>query len=166
MARGDAGGRVRRSAVPQLRIVGAEAEVIADPANTSATARLAPKAPAAPDDLPEAGRELFDRLAADLDAAGLITAVDGPLLALAVRAYLHAGEASDVLLSEGPLGTGSMGQPVAHPASQVFVAQSRAYLEAGRALGLSLAARARITVPSTGEATDDGNPFSGASTTG
>lgn len=165
MARGDAGGRVRRSAVPKLRLVDGETELVADPANTSATRLLSPKAPEAPDDLPEAGRALWDQLVAELDGAGLLAACDQPTLHLAVRAYLHALDASDTLLSEGPLSTGSMGQPVANPAGQAFRSHAATFMDYARALGLSLASRARITVPAPApDALDAGNPFRGPAT--
>lgn len=158
MAQGEGGGRIRRAAVPQLRIVGGTEEHQLP--NPTATGRVRPSAPLAPADLPEAGRELFHALAAELDAAGLVAQVDAPMLALAIRAYLLAVEASDEVLRDGSVSTGSMGQPVSHPGLAAFAQQAKVFADLGRSLGLSFGSRARIPVPEApADVLDRGSPF-------
>lgn len=156
-------GPVKRKAAPKLRIVGlGESELQAEQDNDTATALVKPGKPVAPQGMSAQGAELWESLADRLDDAGLLSPVDGPALDLAVRAYLVAVDASDLVLQEGATSTGSMGQAVAHPGVAAFAKATSVYLEASKQLGLTFAARARITVTRGDDAgTDDSNPFAG-----
>ena len=109
--------------------------------------------------MPEALSTLWDATVDALDEAGLITAVDGPTLELALRHYLAAVAASDDLLESGStLHDDKNERDMKNPASQVFRDHSTAYLEFAKQLGLSFVARARVTMAK-GDADEDGNPF-------
>lgn len=139
---------------PKLRLVTDKT-----PDGSSANALVRPTAPEIPADLPESLRPLWSHLVGELDGAGLISAVDGPTLELALRHYAAAVAASDELLEHGSTMYDSKNErEMKNPASQVFRDHSTAFLEFAKQLGLSFTARARTTV--TKEA-DDGssNPF-------
>lgn len=139
---------------PKLRLVSDKT-----PDESSAHSKVRLSAPEMPADLPESLHELWTRLVDELDSAGLISAVDGPTLELALRHYAAAVAASDDLLSNGATAYDEKNErTMKNPASQVFRDHSTAFLEFAKQLGLSFTARARTTVAK--EADDGaGNPF-------
>lgn len=139
---------------PKLRLVSDKT-----PDESSANSKVRPSAPEMSADLPESLHELWTQLVDELDTAGLISAVDGPTLELALRHYAAAVAASDDLLENGATAYDEKNQrTMKNPASQVFRDHSTAFLEFAKQLGLSFTARARTTVAK--EADDGaGNPF-------
>lgn len=120
-----------------------------------------PGRPPRPEKLPKALHELWDQLVDDLDAAGMLAAVDGPALELALRHYAAAVKASNTLAA----GSITVADPVhggrkKNPAEAVFRAQSAAFLAYAQQLGMTFVSRARSPMsredPAGGEAT---NPF-------
>ena len=77
---------------PTLRIVSHKTTE-----DTSANSKVRPTAPEMPTDLPESLHALWTQLVDELDDAGLISAVDGPTLELALRHYAGAVATSDSL---------------------------------------------------------------------
>ena len=139
---------------PKLRLVTDKT-----PDGSSANALVKPTAPEMPADLPERLRDLWSHLVRELDDAGLISAVDGPTLELALRHYAAAVAASDDLFEHGSTMYDNKNErEMKNPASQVFRDHSTAFLEFAKQLGLSFTARARTTVA---KEADDGssNPF-------
>lgn len=140
---------------PKLRIVSDKATV-----DTSANSKVRPTAPEMPADLPESLHALWTQLVDELDDAGLISAVDGPTLELALRHYAAAVAASDELLKDGSTEYDEKNQrTMKNPASQVFRDHSTAFLEFAKQLGLSFTARARTTVSKGDEGNGSSNPF-------
>lgn len=154
------GGRPKGAIVSQLKLPPnlrgiRDTETVADTMN----AKLSPTKPVKPESLPGEISELWDSLSEKLDEAGLLAAVDGPTLELAIRHYLAAVKASDDLLSGGSTSYDSKNdREMKNPASQVFRDHSTAFLEFAKQLGLSFVARARTAVPK-GDADGDSNPF-------
>ncbi|MGY4859517.1 phage terminase small subunit P27 family [Cryobacterium sp. AP23] len=121
--------------------------------------RISPTQPTKPADLPEAVSAMWDTLAQQLDDAGLIAAVDGATLELAIRHYLAAVKASDDLFENGPTTYDAKNdREMKNPASQVFRDHSTAFLQFAKELGLSFVARARVSM-SKEDADGAGNPF-------
>lgn len=103
--------------------------------------------------------ELWEEISSKLNDAGLMAACDGPTLELALRHFLAARRAHDAWL-RGDVVVGDeahKGTPRKHPAESVFRAESLAFLEYAKQLGLSFAARARL--PSKESDDGDENPF-------
>lgn len=154
------GGRPKGAIVSQLKLPPAlrgirDTETVAETMNS----KLAATRPEKPTGLPEAASVVWDSLAEKLDDAGLLAAVDGPTLELAIRHYLAAVQASDELLgSSVTLHDEKNARDMKNPASQVFRDHSTAFLEFAKQLGLSFVARARTAVPK-GEADAGSNPF-------
>jgi P27 family predicted phage terminase small subunit len=150
------GGRPKGAVVSQLKLPPALSGV----RNSTETAhsKLSVSRPTKPADMPDSLSALWDSTVDALDDAGLITAVDGPTLELALRHYLAAAAASDSLLESGStVHDDHNNRDMKNPASQVFRDHSTAYLEFAKQLGLSFVSRARVTMSK--EAADDGNPF-------
>lgn len=125
----------------------------------SAVARLAPKSPAKPVGLPPEVDELWDELVPVLSDAGLLSEADGLTLEMALRHFVVARAASDVLIESGVVVEDKRhgSQEAKSPRAQVFKDNSAAFLEFAKQLGLSFVARARVTMkePDNGES----NPF-------
>ncbi len=120
--------------------------------------KLSPNRPAKPETMPAELSDLWDTIVDTLDEAGLLTAVDGMTLELALRHYLAAVSASDELLRSGvKLHDDKNERDMKNPASQVFRDHSTAFLEFAKQLGLSFVSRARVTMNKAAE--DEGNPF-------
>jgi len=120
---------------------------------------LSPTRPLKPSGLPEDLSGTWDSTVDALDEAGLLAAVDGPTLELALRHYLSAVQASDDLIAGGSTTYDQKNErQMKNPASQVFRDHSTAFLEFAKQLGLSFVARARVTTAKA-DASDDGNPF-------
>jgi P27 family predicted phage terminase small subunit len=152
-------GRPKGATVSQLKLPPALRAVRSGVSGTETMhSKLSVTMPAKPSDLPDTLSTLWDQTVEALDAAGLITAVDGPTLELALRHYLAAQSASNDLLESGStLHDDKNERDMKNPASQVFRDHSTAYLMFAKELGLSFVSRARVAM-SKGEA-DDGNPF-------
>lgn len=146
---------------PRLRAVpdgAAQAETM--------NSKVSPTRPVKPADLPKILDRIWDRLVDDLDAAGLLSSVDGMTVELALRHYLAAVEASGDLLSDGSTTYDHKNErQMKNPASQVFRDHSTAFLEFAKQLGLSFVARARVSL-SEGADDAEGNPFAGETQTG
>lgn len=155
-----AAGRPKGATVSRLKLPPNLQAVRADQSSLETmNSKLSPTRPPKPEGLPLAVSELWDSMVDDLDEAGLLTAVDGPTLELALRHYLSAARASDDLLRDGATMYDDKNErTMKNPASQVFRDHSSAFLEFAKQLGLSFVARARV-VTAKGDASDEGNPF-------
>lgn len=158
--RGPISGRVLP---PALRLVTGD-DIDGVPAPVTAASTLAPLAPQRPEKLDPELWPLWDTVSGELDRAGLLSRVDGMALHLALENYALAVEAARVVNHDGVVATGSMGQEVPHPASQVVQRHTAAFGELAKQLGLTFAARARIVLPDERSAEEQGNPFGAAST--
>jgi len=154
------GGRPQGAIVSKLKLpASVQAVRPGEQREETMHSKLRPTRPEMPADLPQNLHGLWEKLVGELDDAGLIAAVDGPTLELALRHYAAAVQASDELID----GTATMHDDkndrwMKNPASQVFRDHSTAFLEFAKQLGLSFTARARTTVAK--EADDAGrNPF-------
>ena len=151
-------GRPKGATVSQLKLPPALSALRGGKSIETMHSKMSTTLPLKPSDLPDVLSSLWDQTVEALDAAGLITAVDGPTLELALRHYLAAQSASNDLLDGGStLHDDKNERDMKNPASQVFRDHSTAYLMFAKELGLSFVSRARVTM-SKGEA-DDGNPF-------
>lgn len=126
----------------------------------TAAETTAPGRPRKPGKLPAGASKLWDELVEALDGAGLLSSVDGPALELALRHYVVAVKASNELLrGDAAVPDELNGRSAKNPASQVFRDHSMAFAEYMKQMGLSFAARARVSSPK-----EDGrgaaNPFS------
>lgn len=153
-------GRPKGATVSQLKLPPNLRAVRGDQvAPETMNSKLSPTRPTRPAGLPDEVAALWDSMVDDLDEAGLLTAVDGPTLELALRHYLSAARASDDLLRDGSTMYDEKNErTMKNPASQVFRDHSAAFLEFAKQLGLSFVARARVTTAK-GDANDEGNPF-------
>lgn len=139
---------------PKLRLV---TDKKAD--TTSAHSKVSLSRPTKPAGLPDLVSDMWDTLAQQLDDAGLIAAVDGATLELAIRHYLAAVQASDDLMANGSsMYDDKNERSMKNPASQVFRDHSTAFLQFAKELGLSFVARARVSMAKE-EADGTGNPF-------
>jgi P27 family predicted phage terminase small subunit len=140
---------------PKLRIISD-----ARPDTGTVNSIIPPNAPLPPDDLPDAGRAMWNELVGELAEAGLVARLDRFALHLAIRHYLAAIDSSDELFREGPTVSGSMGTPVRNPASAAFKIHSDTFLTFAKQFGLTFASRVRMTLPEEHQdALDTGNPF-------
>jgi len=155
-----AGGRPKGAVVSQLKLPPALSPVrVGAKSLETMHSKMSATRPPKPESMPESLDALWDSTVDALDEAGLLAAVDGPTLELALRHYLAAVAASDDLLDNGStLHDDKNERDMKNPASQVFRDHSTAYLEFAKQLGLSFVARARVTT-SKGDASEDGNPF-------
>lgn len=121
--------------------------------------KLRPTAPFKPEDLIGDLSDLWDEIVPALDEAGLVTAVDGPAIELALRHFYVARQASEQLIMDGPTVYDEKNERTAkNPASQVFRDHSTAFLEFAKQLGLSFVSRARVNTSGDGDG-DTRNPF-------
>ena len=130
------------------------------PAPKSAADKVRLSAPTKPDGLPDAVSIAWDSIVPTLDDAGMLSPIDGATLELALRHFVQARMASDELLAADSvvIRDEKNGRDAKHPASQIMRDHSAEFLKYATQLGLSFAARARITLPNdTPE--DTGNPF-------
>jgi P27 family predicted phage terminase small subunit len=82
---------------------------------------------------------------------GVYTSADAGALTVYCTAWANFQAACVVLAREGMMAFGSQGQMVAHPMLPVLAKQSEIILRAADRLGLTPAARTRLTVPESGE---------------
>ena len=145
---------------PTLRVVHP-----GEQADATAHTAMQPARPERPKGLPVELHALWDEIVDDLDKAGLIARCDGPALELALRHFLAARRASNVLMRQALVQDDrAHGRKVKHPASQVFKDHSAAFLEFAKQLGLTFVARARVPLDDKGAGGNDGNPFASSGT--
>ena len=144
---------------PNVRVLAGGAGAIDDRPADSAVSRVSLTAPVKPDKLPPLVSDAWDEIVPELDAAGMLSPVDGPTLELALRHYAAAVKASNALLRGAVVKHDDKNErDMKNPASQVFRDHSTAFLEYAKQLGLSFAARTRL--PGRDDDADtDSNPF-------
>ncbi len=125
-----------------------------------AEARPEAAVPACPAELPEAAKREWRRVARELHQLGLLTRIDRAALAAYCEAWSAWIEAVQAIQRTGPVVKAPSGYPILNPhlavANQAF-ARMRALLAE---LGMTPAARSRITVtPLTAEPEDEGEQF-------
>lgn len=137
---------------------GAPGGPAAGPKSAADKVHLAP--PTKPDDLPAAVSVMWDEMVPMLNEAGMLSPIDGATLELALRHFVQARVASDELLDAGSVTIydEKNQREAKHPASQIMRDHSAEFLKYSSQLGLSFAARARITLPDDTDK-DVGNPF-------
>lgn len=130
----------------------------AAPKSAAESVRLS--APTKPDGMPAAVAAAWDEIVPTLDDAGMLSPIDGATLELALRHFIQARMASDELLDAGSvvIHDEKNGRDAKHPASQIMRDHSAEFLKYAAQLGLSFAARARVTLPDNTDK-DSSNPF-------
>lgn len=119
---------------------------------------VAPEPPPGFPDDPEL-RRLWGDIVPQLDRAGLLAAVDGPTIELALRHFLAARQASDALTSGGVVVEDpAHGGVKKNPAGTEFRSQSDLFLKYAAQLGMSFASRARTPAAKEPDG-DSSNPF-------
>jgi len=78
---------------------------------------------------------------------GFYTAADAPVLTQYVEALTYCRNAQAIVAKEGMTAKGSQGQPVAHPQLAVIARFADLMLKCAAQLGMSPAARTRLTAP-------------------
>lgn len=103
---------------------------------------------------------LWDELVPVLDEAGVLAKCDGPTIELALRHFLAARRASDAMLTgDVVIPDPGHGQGLKkNPAGAEFRSQSALFLEFAKQMGMSFAARARVSVKQEPEG-GESNPF-------
>lgn len=119
--------------------------------------RIKPGAPKRPDDLPDAGAELWDELVTALTAAGIAEQVDAAALTALCVQWARAEKAREVIAEKGLFARGSTGQLVTHPAVAIEREAHAMLLRFAEHYGLTAAARARIALGH-GGASGSGDP--------
>ena len=117
----------------------------------TAQSRIPIEPPERPLGLPAEVDELWDDVVDTLTNAGLVTKADSLTLEMALRHFAIARKSSNALIEDGT----TVPDPVhggvkKAPGAQVFKDNSAAFLEYAKQLGLSFAARTRITMPKEG----------------
>lgn len=102
--------------------------------------------------------ELWNEIVPEMEEMGWLTEIDTASLALMIRHYAAALDASERLADEGPTIFGER-EEKKHPADMVFRAQSTAFLAYAREQGMTLRSRmgGKPEAPASGG--DDSNPF-------
>lgn len=122
----------------------------------TAQSRIVSDPPEMPKGLPLDVEELWDDVVGPLTAAGLITKADGLTLEMALRHFVLARRTSNDLIEEGSTVPDTVhGGVKKAPGAQIFKDNSAAFLEYAKQLGLSFAARTRLTMPKDGGADAD-----------
>lgn len=111
--------------------------------------------PVKPDFIAGRAAEEWDRVVASMPP-GYFTAADAPTLAVLSAAWTLYRAALAELARGGLTAKGAEGQPVAHPMAKVVAKETEIILRAGDRLGLSPAARSRLSMPG-----PDGGKFDG-----
>ena len=124
----------------------------------TAAAEVEPQAPAKPASVADSEplSALWDALVPELDRAGLLGPVDGPVVEMALRHFLLARQASDAVGEDAAVADPAHGGVKKNPAEAVFRAESEMFLKYAQQLGITFVARART--PSAG-AKPEPNPF-------
>ena len=102
--------------------------------------------------------EVWDWLVPQLIGSGLAANIDALTLELAVRHYVHAVAASDALFTESLLVAGR-DEFKKNPLEAIFRAESLAFMNYTKLLGLSFAARVRMSNPEAEGGADENNPY-------
>lgn len=114
--------------------------------------QVVPYLPDAPEHLAPLAAEMWDRVAGELRRLEIAGNVDAAVLEAFCTAYATMRDADELVGRQGMTVAGSQGQQVAHPMLAV-AAKARAQIGTlGSQLGLTPAARLRMTLP---EVTDD-----------
>ena len=127
----------------------------------TAGAVVATGAPPMPSGMSPAAEEVWDVLVPKLDELGLVAEVDGLTIDLYISHYLAAKQAADELAESAAVAIDDpahKGRLQKHPADAVFRLHSELALKYANALGLSFAARARLSMRGDSDG-DEGNPF-------
>jgi P27 family predicted phage terminase small subunit len=106
-----------------------------------------PAAPEKPSFLTGPASEKWDELVAQLTEVGVLSEIDGPMLAVYCTIYEEFVEAVKTLATEGRYITCRGGFKVAHPAFKVKVAAGKLLAQIGALFGLSPHARQNLRVP-------------------
>lgn len=106
-----------------------------------------PGRPRCPGWLDGEAKRLWRELVPELEAAGVLTVVDGGALACLCEAWGEFRRLTELLRQEGPLVTGSDGRRVAHPAITLRRGAWKAYKDFSALFGLDPTNRARLSVP-------------------
>ena len=93
---------------------------------------------------PEASRH-FHVIADQLVAEGILTRLDGGILAIHCLLLAHIAEFTKLLADEGIVVKGSTGQPVAHPLAGLLRDKQRMLLQTSAKLGLDPASRSGLS---------------------
>ncbi|WEV59684.1 phage terminase small subunit P27 family [Bifidobacterium sp. ESL0728] len=119
------------------------------------------KEPEKPMGLPDEVSALWDEIVPVLSEAGLLSEADGMTLEMALRHFSTARKASNELLEQGIVVEDKRHakQKIKSPNAQVFKDNSAAFLEYAKQLGLSFAARSRISVEGSDHGGKEGNPY-------
>ncbi len=99
-----------------------------------------------PDWLADAAKAFWAQHAPDLEAKGLLTALDEAAFALLCAAWADVRAADAILASEGLIVTTPRGIVRPHPALKVKRDAERLYLDVARQFGLTPASRGRVPV--------------------
>ena len=126
-------------------------------------AEQAPKqAPAKPAAVAEDAElsAMWDAIVPSLDAAGLLSPVDGFTVEMFLRHVLtarqaHAEIGESVVLYDDKLAGGAK----KHPAEQVFRSESDMFLKYAQQLGMTFVSRARTPAAKVGDGDGEENPF-------
>jgi len=97
-----------------------------------------------PDDLPPASREIWEKLAPDLERKGVLTHWDVLAFEVLCDAAAHYREARRTVTERGVLCTGRKDATVKNPAMQMLRETSHMILAAGGRFGLTPADRASL----------------------
>lgn len=127
---------------------------------TTAAEKVHLGAPVKPRGLPAAASKAWDEIVPVLDEAGMLSPADGLTLELALRHFVQARAASVQLLRAKSVTIHDYknGRDAKHPASQIMRDHSAEFLKYAAQLGLSFAARARVTVAADAPS-ESGNPY-------
>jgi P27 family predicted phage terminase small subunit len=131
------------------------------PVAGTAAALVVPKEPDKPLGLPIEVGELWDEIVPVLSEAGLLSEADGMTLEMALRHFSLARKASNEMIDAGLVVEDKRhgGQEAKSPKAQIFKDNSQAFLEYAKQLGLSFAARSRISAEGGNDGGREGNPF-------
>jgi phage terminase small subunit len=121
--------------------------------------KQAPEKPAAVAENDELSA-MWDVAVPELDAAGLLSPVDGFVVEMFLRHIVtarqaHAEIGASVVLYDDKLAGGAK----KHPAEQVFRSESDMFLKYAQQLGMTFVARARTPASKVGDGDGEANPF-------
>lgn len=133
---------------------------VADEAPDTVADQTLPQAPTKPDGLPDEVSAAWDLIVDALDECGLLSRADGATVELAVRHYVTAVKASNIVLRDDDVSVPDKthGGLKKHPAEAVFRSESDMFLRYAQQLGMTFVSRARTTAPKA-DSGGDGNPF-------
>lgn len=136
---------------------------VSDTRLANTVAETAPKqAPAKPVAVADDAElsEMWDALVPTLDAAGLLSPVDGFTLEMLLRHVLTARKAhAEIGESVVVVDEGIAGGIKKHPAETVFRSESEMFLRYAQQLGMTFVARARTSQTKAGDDSGEANPF-------